>query len=250
MCTLFVDLQVQCLAVPILALVQDSPEVFYFVEVIAIFCQNITVVVLIFGPKMYRAFTGQGDLAGGTAIRRTTTNRATLSRRVTARPSFQPTTGEDFSRQGSRRTSSTNFEMDQSAQFTAPVPLISGETDSGTSEPKRSEYDEVGLPLNRTNSEVSFQDARDLWVEISGDRSNPAPTGSSHRRRRLSGMRKSSIDEECEEDVAEEEATETKEVEVVVATEQAPHPTTTDNDVDDVQEVKSDVDDAQNVVAA
>lgn len=220
-------------------------------EVIAIFCQNITVVLLIFGPKMYRAFAGQADQAGGTAIGRTTNNLASLSRRVTARPSYQPTTGEDFSRQGSRRISSSNLELDPlSAQFTGPVPLVSGATDSGTSEPNRSEYDEVGLAVNRTNSEVSFHDARDLWVDISDDRSNPAPTGSSHRRMRHSGMRNNSIDEECEEDVAEEEATETKEVEEVVATEQAPHPTITDNDVDDVQGVKSDVDDAQDLVAA
>jgi hypothetical protein len=49
------------LAVPILALVKDSTDVYYFVRSIAIFLQNFTVVALLFGPKIHKTFLGEGD---------------------------------------------------------------------------------------------------------------------------------------------------------------------------------------------
>lgn len=46
--------QVLVLAVPISALVRDNTDVFYFVRAAAVFLQNISVLVLIFVPKMLR----------------------------------------------------------------------------------------------------------------------------------------------------------------------------------------------------
>jgi hypothetical protein len=78
------------LAVPILALVKDSTDVYYFVLAIAIFLQNFTVVVLLFGPKIHKTFLGEGDpnqttggnwsLAAGSNHSRTFLHRAPARR--------------------------------------------------------------------------------------------------------------------------------------------------------------------------
>jgi simple sugar transport system substrate-binding protein len=57
--------QVLVLAVPISALVQDNTDVFYFVRACAIFLQNLTVLALLFVPKMFRVSEVQGEEARG-----------------------------------------------------------------------------------------------------------------------------------------------------------------------------------------
>ena len=57
--------QVLVLAVPISVLVQDNSDVFYFVRVCAIFLQNLTVLALLFVPKMFRVSEVQSEEARG-----------------------------------------------------------------------------------------------------------------------------------------------------------------------------------------
>jgi hypothetical protein len=58
---------VHVLAGPILVLVQDNTDVFYFVRAIAIFLQNFTVVALLFGSKMWKAITEEDPHHGNSA---------------------------------------------------------------------------------------------------------------------------------------------------------------------------------------
>jgi hypothetical protein len=57
--------QVLVLAVPISALVQDNADVFYFARACAIFLQNLTVLALLFVPKMFRVSEVQSEEARG-----------------------------------------------------------------------------------------------------------------------------------------------------------------------------------------
>jgi simple sugar transport system substrate-binding protein len=57
--------QVLVLAVPISVLVQDNADVFYFVRACAIFLQNLTVLTLLFVPKMFRVSEVQSEEARG-----------------------------------------------------------------------------------------------------------------------------------------------------------------------------------------
>ena len=60
--------QVLVLAVPVSAMVKDDPDVFYFIRAAAVWLQNVTVLIIIFGPKMLRIFKGEDT---GAAIRKT-----------------------------------------------------------------------------------------------------------------------------------------------------------------------------------
>lgn len=51
--------QVLTLAVPVCAMVKDDPDAFLFTLATAIFLSNFTVLVIIFGPKMYRIYKGE-----------------------------------------------------------------------------------------------------------------------------------------------------------------------------------------------
>jgi branched-chain amino acid transport system substrate-binding protein len=51
--------QVLVLAVPVSSMVRDEPDVFFFIRAGAIFLQNFTVLVIIFGPKMLRIYKGE-----------------------------------------------------------------------------------------------------------------------------------------------------------------------------------------------
>ncbi|CAB9497914.1 acid type B receptor subunit [Seminavis robusta] len=61
--------QVNVIALPISAMVQDDTEVFYFVRSCALFLQNYTVLCLMFWPKMYRTFTGSDGLPPMSSLR-------------------------------------------------------------------------------------------------------------------------------------------------------------------------------------
>ena len=59
---------------------KDSPEVFHFVQTIAIFLQNFTVLGLIFGPKVFKILIGQAEPTGSHIPGRTGNPRISLSR--------------------------------------------------------------------------------------------------------------------------------------------------------------------------
>lgn len=68
--------QVSILALPIGYMVQDTPDVFYFVRCAAMFLPNFTVLCLIFCPKMYRVYTGD-DVLPLAHVRRNTVPQST-----------------------------------------------------------------------------------------------------------------------------------------------------------------------------
>ncbi|KAL3943197.1 MAG: hypothetical protein SGBAC_002727 [Bacillariaceae sp.] len=72
--------QTQVLVVPLVALVQDDSNVFFFIRCIAILLQNFTVLLLLFAPKMYKTLTGEGNVNPTNATRFDLSNRNTNGR--------------------------------------------------------------------------------------------------------------------------------------------------------------------------
>lgn len=189
---------------PILALVKDSPEVFLFVQAIAIFCQNFTVLVLIFGPKMYKVFVGQADPTGMNVAGRATNPRFSLSNRQGAATGERRTSllsaggGERFP----RRTESV--EGDGSTYLSRPL-AVTFEDDSTSPRPDSDALESAGKALAddmaseqfcRLSGEKnsSFRHSTEVWM------GNSAPTDISEVSRTSNhGLSTSSIKEESQQ---------------------------------------------------
>lgn len=176
------------MAVPILALVQDSPDVFVFVQAIAIFSQNFTVLVLIFGPKMYKVFVGQADPAGTSVSGRSNNPRFSLSNN---RPG--PMTGDGrtsiLSASGAfQRTESS--DRDGSTQFMHPMTVTFQEDRDGSG----GNGDQFRrIPGEKTSS---FRRSTDVWM--SSENKNSSEVSPVSLPRRTNSIREESIIEEGE----------------------------------------------------
>lgn len=175
------------MAVPILALVKDSPDVFVFVQAIAIFLQNFTVLVLIFGPKMYKVFVGQADPAGTSVSGRSNNPRFSL----TNRPAGVTRDGRTsiLSASGAfQRTESS--DRDGSTQFMHPMTVTfqeDGDGSGGNGDQFRR------IPGEKTSS---FRRSTDVWM--SSENKNSSEVSPLSLPVRTNSIREESIIEEGE----------------------------------------------------
>ena len=176
----------QCLAVPILALVQDSPDVFVFVQAIAIFSQNFTVLVLIFGPKMYKVFLGQADPAGTAVSGRSNNPRFSLSNR----PGLQAEHRTSMMSASGALQRTESSDRDGSTQFLHPMTVTFQEEGAGSS----GNADQFRrLPGDKTSS---FRRSTDVWM--SGEIKNSSEGSPISSRVPTNSIKEESIIEEGE----------------------------------------------------
>lgn len=120
--------QIDVLVMPISAMVRDDPVVFYFVRASAVFLQNISVLGLMFAPKIWKTYTKTDDLPLLRA------QMVSSIRRSSRHVSF------DFGSQNS------NLNLSNDADPTPP-PLKPALRGSGQSSSRDVDADELLIPI-------------------------------------------------------------------------------------------------------
>ncbi len=133
---------------------------FLFVQAIAIFSQNFTVLVLIFGPKMYKVFLGQADPSGGNVAGRGNNPRFSLTNRPAAVGGERRTSLISAGR--GRRTESA--DGDGSTQFFHPL-SVTFEDDIGLTQLELEALESAGKTM-------SDEAALDQFRRIPGDKAS------------------------------------------------------------------------------
>ncbi|CAJ1935040.1 unnamed protein product [Cylindrotheca closterium] len=173
--------QTQVLVIPLVALVQDDSNVFFFIRCIAVLLQNFTVLLLLFVPKMYKTLKGEGNVNPANQARIDLSARATNTGRISGvnmtNASLASRYGGDMSGQFDADDSSRGFGLEDMGTLLRRTDTSSSQ-DKLSSEEAQEKAPEKALaiipnpkktlpptppitPLNNRNSSVS---SVDVWA--------------------------------------------------------------------------------------